>query len=117
MASMRRPSRALRAAYLVLASLQLSLPAAAALADARLEAETVNLPGHVEQVGHGCALIHPTDCALCQFVALSYVGGDRVAVAIAVTDQVSAALRDAVPPHAAAARRLPHQRAPPLTLL
>jgi hypothetical protein len=114
---MRRPSRALRTAYLVVASLQVSLPAAAALADARLEAETVNRPAHVEQVGHGCAIIHPADCALCQFVALSYVGGGRVAVAIAVANQPSALLRNAVPPQAAAAGRLPHQRAPPLTLL
>ncbi len=114
---MRRPSRALHWTYLLLASLQLSLPAAATLADARLEAATASLPAHVEHVRHGCARVHPTDCALCQFLALNYLGGGPVAVAIAVEDQVSAVSHDAVLPHAAAAPRLPHQRAPPLTLL
>jgi hypothetical protein len=114
---MRRPSRALRTVHLLLASLQLSLPAVATLADARLEAGTASLPAHVEHVRHGCASVHPADCALCQFVALSYVGGGRVTVAIVLSDQRSPVSLDTAPRHDAAARRLPHQRAPPLALL
>jgi hypothetical protein len=113
---MRRPSRALRLANLLLVVLQLSLPASATLADARLDVASSTFHTHVEHVRSGCARVHPADCALCQFLALRIVGGGRVSLAFMVEDQAAPVPTDVVLPPAPRHTRLPHQRAPPTPL-
>jgi len=113
---MRRPSRALRVACALFVVLQLSLPAAATLADARLAAATRDLRPHFEHERSGCARVHPTDCALCQFIALRIVGGGRVSLGLTVDDRAAPAQPDVLHPRAPLSRRLPRQRAPPALL-
>jgi len=49
--------------------LQVALPATVALADARLDAAPV-APVHVESKSSAsCTLVHPDNCALCQFLS------------------------------------------------
>jgi hypothetical protein len=112
---MRRPSRALRTVYLCLAALQFSLPAAASLADARLDA-TGNLPIHIEHVHSGCAHVHPANCVFCQFIALRFAGGAPASLALDVGRQVLPTQRDPGQPHASSTTRAPNQRAPPTLL-
>jgi hypothetical protein len=109
----RRPSRALRVAYLCAAVLQLSLPSAATLADARLDAETLKLHAHFEHVRHGCAPVHPADCALCQFIGLQFRRGVQVSLPLDCTRQVFWVPADIGLGPLFLPRGLPHQRAPP----
>jgi len=113
MVPMRRPCRALRVACALFVVLQLSLPAAATLADARLDVASRDFVAHFEHVRSGCARVHPTDCALCQFIALRIVGGGRVSLALSVDDRAAPTQPDVLHPRAALGRRLPRQRAPP----
>jgi hypothetical protein len=67
---LRRP--ALRAYWLFYAILQLVLPGAASIADARIEAESVSArpTSHVEEHGGAhCPRVHPEDCALCRVLS------------------------------------------------
>jgi hypothetical protein len=64
--------RAYRFGWLFAAALQLVLPAAVSVVDARAEAESiVSAPRvHVESDGAtGCPRVHPADCALCRVLA------------------------------------------------
>jgi hypothetical protein len=55
--------------------LQGVLPAAVALADARLEARPT-APVHVEShSSSACAVVHPDNCALCQFLSAFHPSG------------------------------------------
>jgi hypothetical protein len=117
MSVMRRPSRALRLTSLAFAAVQLALPAAATLADARLELATRNLPAHVEHVRDGCARVHPADCALCQFLAFHVAGVARVSLARSPADQAMPTQSQVKAPRASVVTHLPHQRAPPTILL
>lgn len=68
MGPMQKRSLWLRAPLVLLALLQLSVPAAAALADARLGEATG--PAHIESHStDSCARIHPTDCVFHRFLA------------------------------------------------
>ncbi|NUQ21023.1 MAG: hypothetical protein HOQ09_08690, partial [Gemmatimonadaceae bacterium] len=66
----RRPL--LRAFSLVYAVLQLLLPGAVSMADARLEAASIaaHPVAHVESHSTpACARVHPEDCALCRVIS------------------------------------------------
>jgi len=112
----RRPSRVLRLAYLCTAVLQLSLPAAAALADARLEADTLALHPHFEHVRDGCGRVHPENCALCQFIGLQFSGREQASLPLDYTQQFFRNPDDVGLGPASSPLRLPHQRAPPVLL-
>jgi hypothetical protein len=61
-----------RTLWLVYAALQLLLPGAASIADARLEAASIasHPTAHVEEHGTPqCARVHPSDCALCRVIS------------------------------------------------
>jgi hypothetical protein len=74
------------------AVLQFALPAAATLADARLERQSVGAQAHVESRSEAtCRPIHPSECALCQLVL-------RVAGAAAGQASVVAVVRVAARP-------------------
>jgi hypothetical protein len=74
------------------AVLQFALPAAATLADAQLERQSVGVLAHVESRSDAtCRPIHPSECALCQLVL-------RVAAAAAGQASVVAVVRVAVLP-------------------
>ncbi len=64
--------RVLRLLGLGLAALQLILPGAVSIADARFDAQSLALsaPGHVEsQSSTDCPRVHTLECALCQFLS------------------------------------------------
>src|SRR5213594_1125031 len=59
----------MRSIRLFTALLQLSLPGAAAWADAQLDTAGAHATAHVEShTTSACARIHPPDCALCRFL-------------------------------------------------
>ncbi|PYO70070.1 MAG: hypothetical protein DMD69_00850 [Gemmatimonadetes bacterium] len=59
----------MRSVRLFTALLQLSLPGAAAWADAQLDSAGAHATAHVEShTTSACARIHPPDCALCRFL-------------------------------------------------
>jgi len=103
-----------RGSLLVVACLQLALPGAAALADARLDGGAprglIHLESHATQA---CVPVHPADCVLHRF--LSTLG--RVGQGIPVSVRSSA--RHPLAPKASALalstqqQRLPDSRAPP----
>lgn len=66
-----RRRQGLRWWALVWAVLQFALPAAATLADARLERESASAQGpHIESRSEAsCRPVHPSECALCQVVS------------------------------------------------
>jgi hypothetical protein len=69
---LRRPR--FRAFWLVSALVQLLLPGAASIADARLEADSIRgrPTSHIEEHGGAnCARVHPEDCALCRVLSSS----------------------------------------------
>ena len=89
--TLRRPARAY---WLFYALLQLVLPGAASIADARIEAESVSArpTSHIEEHGGAhCPRVHPEDCALCRVLSAT---GTPASVAAAVLPR---ALRIAPP--------------------
>jgi hypothetical protein len=77
---------------IVWAVLQFALPAAATLADARLERDGADAQAHVEaQSEASCRPVHPAECALCQLVW-------RTSVPAAGPACVAAVVRVVVPP-------------------
>lgn len=62
----------MRIAWLLAALLQVALPGAAAIADARLDAAGLHAAAHVEShTSSTCARVHAPDCALCHFLTVS----------------------------------------------
>jgi hypothetical protein len=113
-----RRSRLSRVVWLIGAALQLVLPAATALADARLEQDARSPRGasHIEAHHTSqCARAHAPDCALCQHLVspIIRVAPQRLALVPARAHGVPPALRQrlvrAVP------FALPLSRAPPLS--
>jgi hypothetical protein len=69
---LRRPR--FRTFWFLSALLQLLLPGAASIADARLEADSIRgrPTSHIEEhSGANCARVHPEDCALCRVLSAS----------------------------------------------
>jgi hypothetical protein len=107
----------LRLLALVVALVQLTGPAAAALADAQLEAagNQPNAASHIEAHGRPeCARVHTDDCALCQYLATAFdqPAAPRVApLPSAVVRPLVAALLGHAP---AALGAFPRSRGPPV---
>lgn len=102
----------------LVAVLQLALPAAVSVADARLDAQsyTTATRSHVEdQSSTSCPRIHPLECALCQFLS-SGTGTPAAAVLpYASRRDISCPAEAVVRRVATAAGALPLSRAPPLS--
>ena len=116
MAPMLRHSRLTRALWLACALMQLSLPGAAAWADALTDVTPVG-PGstHFEsQTTGSCPRLHPPDCALCHFLTAPQTTAERVSFALDFT--AGRAWHPAARAIANSASRLSHPqpRAPPL---
>jgi len=70
----KRPLR-MRAPLFLLTLLQLSVPGAAAWADARLGGEGWNAPAHIESHStDSCVRVHPADCAFHRLLITPVVG-------------------------------------------
>jgi hypothetical protein len=105
-------SPTVRACLLLAALLQLTLPGAAAWADARLDG--VAGPVHIEShSSDSCTRIHPADCAFHRFLSAPVAIGR----AVSFTVRGAARRRPALPVRglrrAALQERLPESRAPP----
>jgi hypothetical protein len=75
---------------MVWAVLQFALPAAATLADARLERQGVGVEAHAESRSDAsCRPVHPAECALCQLVLRAFAPAAGQA-AVAVVARVAA---------------------------
>jgi len=111
MTAMRKSFKT-RASLCLLAALQLSLPGAAAWADARLD--TTAAPAHVESHSTpGCARIHPADCAFHRFLSAPLATGRPVVFRIRDGYRITPPSAVANTPHAALAAGVHHSRAPP----
>src|SRR3989454_8451368 len=98
---MTRRSIAVRGLWLVAAALQLLLPGAAAVADARLDAAGAHATAHIESyTAKSCARIHAPDCALCHFLTAPALTGRAMLLRLDV------AARQA-PPRRPRGRRVP----------
>ena len=103
-----------RVSLLVIALLQLTLPGAAAWADARLDAAATQGPIHLESHStQACAPVHPPDCVLHRFLSTPGCAGLPIIV------NAGSRAGHVVPPAEtrlvgpAAQQRLPDSRAPP----
>ena len=104
----------MRAFRLLTALLQLSLPAAAAWADARLDSAGAHATAHVEShTTSSCARIHPPDCALCHFLSTPFTGRRAAALRLATSDARATRPVEPAPVRSARARYFPPPRAPP----
>ena len=106
----------MRAFSLLYAVLQLLLPGAASIADARLEAASIRSHpiAHIESHGTpGCARVHPADCAFCRVISANAMPtAARAAVAASCGRIV---LPNDAPAHVARLRlRATSVRAPPV---
>ena len=110
---MRSMSRKSRFALCLLAALQLSLPGAAAWADARLDTAAAG-PAHVESHSTAaCARIHPADCAFHRFLSAPLTTGRPVVFRLRDGYSSSRVVVVKVIVPAALAAGLHHSRAPP----
>jgi len=84
MPSMPKRSLAVRAGWLLAATLQLALPGAAAWADARLDVAESHAVAHIEShTTNSCARIHAPDCALCHFLTAPAVASQATTLPVA----------------------------------
>src|SRR5712692_6092429 len=78
----KRPLR-MRAPLFLLTLLQLSVPGAAAWADARLGGEGWNAPAHIESHStDSCVRVHPADCVFHRLLITPVVGNRAPVVRI-----------------------------------
>ncbi|PYP25627.1 MAG: hypothetical protein DMD51_08120 [Gemmatimonadetes bacterium] len=100
---------------LLTALLQLSLPGAAAWADARLDSAGAHATAHVEShTTSACARIHPPDCALCHFLSAPFAGRRAAALRLATSGARTPRPVEPAPVRNALARFFPPPRAPPV---
>jgi hypothetical protein len=94
--------------------LQLLLPGAAALADARLDAAGAHAMAHIEShTAKSCARIHAPDCALCHFLGAPAVTARAAALRLNVADNRPLLGTGPTAQPRPLARPHPHPRAPP----
>lgn len=113
MPPMRSMSLKSRASLCLLAALQLSLPGAAAWADARLDTEVAG-PAHIESHSTSvCIRIHPADCAFHRFLSAPLATGRPVVFRVRDSYRTGLTVSAPVIPQAALSAGLHHSRAPP----
>src|SRR5213079_3553872 len=104
----------MRSVRLFTALLQLSLPGAAAWADAQLDSAGAHATAHVEShTTSACARIHPPDCALCHFLTAPALTGRATPLRLDVADRLATRPVDPAGTARALARPHPQPRAPP----
>jgi hypothetical protein len=116
---MYRRGPAVRAIGLILASLQLTLPATVAWVDACLDIAAPNpaAAAHVDAPGTPThAHVHPPDCPFCQFIGHQFDGASRVSLPSVFASHVVPERPSDAPHYWIPATRLPRQRAPPALL-
>ena len=110
---MRSLSFKSRLSLCLLAALQLSLPGAAAWADARLDSAVAG-PAHIESHSTAaCARIQPADCAFHRFLSAPLATGRPVVFRLRDGSTTSLAVAAHVIPRPARAAGVHHSRAPP----
>ncbi len=110
---MRSLSLKSRLSLSLLAALQLSLPGAAAWADARLDTAAAG-PAHIESHStSACVRIHPADCAFHRFLSAPVATGRPVAFRFRDAYRVAPLAATVALAHAALAAGVHHSRAPP----
>lgn len=83
MRAMNRLTRASRMIALLTLALQVTMPGAAAVADARLEAASERATPHFEShATTACVVLHADNCALCQFLSTAQPLADRQVVSL-----------------------------------
>ena len=103
-----------RAFWLLGTLVQLVLPGAAALADARLDSAGAHATAHVEShTSKSCARIHAPDCALCHFLTAPAVSGRTVVLRLDVATRQAPRPVDPAGTAHPLARPHPQPRAPP----
>jgi len=113
MAPMPKRSTFVRTGLLAAAALQFSVPAAAAIADARLDG-TATGPAHIESHSTAaCARIHPPDCVFHRLLSTPVATGRPVALDLRFDTQRMPLLVAGQVGHARRQQRLPDSRAPP----
>ena len=113
MSAMRSMPFRSRASLALLAVLQLSLPGAAAWADARLDGAASG-PAHIESHSTpSCARIHPADCALHRFLSAPLATGRPVVFRIRDDCRAAPIVAAHGIPRSALSAGLHHSRAPP----
>ena len=104
----------MRSIRLFTALLQLSLPGAAAWADAQLDTAGAHATAHVEShTTSACARIHPPDCAICHLLGAPFTARRAAALRLAISDARATRPVEPVPVRGALARFFPPPRAPP----
>jgi hypothetical protein len=110
---MRSLSVKSRLSLSLLAALQLSLPGAAAWADARLDTTAAG-PAHIESHSTAtCVRIHPADCAFHRFLSAPLATGRPVVFRLRDGNSTTPAVAAHVIPRAGRAAGVHHARAPP----
>jgi hypothetical protein len=110
---MRSTSLKSRLSLALLAAVQLSLPGAAAWADARLDGETAG-PAHIESHSTSvCIRIHPADCAFHRFLSAPLATGRPIVLRIRDRYRTVPSVAAHVLARAALSAGLHHSRAPP----
>jgi hypothetical protein len=110
---MTQRSPVLRACLFAAAVLQLSAPAAAAFADARLDG-VVTGPSHIESHSTAaCGRIHPADCIFHRFLSTPVVAGRPLSLGTRLAPRSQPAPAAVSGWHAWLHERLPDSRAPP----
>src|SRR2546426_9600447 len=109
----KRPLR-IRAPLFLLTLLQLSVPGAAAWADARLGGEGWNAPAHIESHSSAsCVRVHPADCAFHRLLITPVVGHRSPVLRIRAGQAVRLAGCTRENPPAGSAATPPRSRPPP----
>ncbi|HXY32530.1 MAG TPA: hypothetical protein VEI06_17635 [Gemmatimonadaceae bacterium] len=113
---MPRQSFLARLLWSAFAVLQLAGPAAAGLADARLEAASNrSLGGHIEDHSTPqCPRVHTGDCALCRFLTRALAEPEAPAIAPARPREIGPATHFTLLPLRWSSVRLPPSRGPPV---
>src|SRR5882757_2157623 len=113
MTSMRSMSLKSRASLCLLAALQLSLPGAAAWADARLDSAAAG-PAHIESHSTStCARVHPADCAFHRFLSAPLARASATVIVFRDGRTLAWSLVAAERAAIATGLTLPDSRAPP----
>jgi hypothetical protein len=96
-------------------ALQITMPGAAAVADARLEAASERATPHFEShATTACAVLHADNCALCQFLSTSQPLATRQVVPLPDAAPQMAPAPERAVRLTRAGPRTPPARAPPL---
>jgi len=102
-----------RTALCLLAALQLSLPGAAAWADARLDSAAAG-PAHIESHStSSCVRVHPADCAFHRFLSAPVATGRPVVFRFRDAYRVAPLAATQHVAQTALAAGVHHSRAPP----